>query len=278
MCTLSLITHAAAPDGPRAFRLVANRDEQRTRPLALPARVVVHEGLHAWWPIDAQSGGTWIGVNAAGLAMGLLNFRAGTPTQLHAAIKSRGLIIPSLLASPTLSIAAEGARSLRARDFLPFRLIITDGHAVAQMRSDGQRLTATDPAAWGGEARMWTSSSLGDQLVQGPRRELFDRVVASDPSAATQDSFHLTRWHDLAHLSPMMERAEARTVSVTTIDITLSDPPTVRCTEEAVPRSICAQATALTLPPRADAPSRIPPYVQPSTHHQADPRLASAAG
>jgi hypothetical protein len=248
MCTLTLISQRGK--GTDAFRLVASRDEQRSRPAALPARITTHEGRAAWWPVDAQAGGTWIGVNDLGIVLGLLN--VGGPAVRHAAQHahrlSRGLIIPALLGSPSLEAAAERARRLSPGDYPPFRLVITDGYAIFEQRSDGVAFDAPDPAPWRTEPRLWTSSSLGDQLVQGPRRDLFDRTVGAEGTAASQDAFHRTLWPECAHLSPMMERADARTVSLTTIEVTRSQPPRVRCIEEPVPRSPSLLPSEILLP------------------------------
>ena len=74
MCTVSVVPTATG------FRVACNRDEQRARPVAEPP-TVHHFGRTAGvWPGDPISGGTWIGVNDAGLAMAVLDRRPDRTT------------------------------------------------------------------------------------------------------------------------------------------------------------------------------------------------------
>jgi len=81
--------------------------------------------------------------------------------------------------------------------------------------------TGPEAGSWtlGSAPGVWVSSGLGDDRV-GPRLGLFERVVgnsALDPEA--QDAFHRHRWGDRPEISVLMERAEARTVSITTVEV-----------------------------------------------------------
>ena len=69
--------------------------------------------------------------------------------------------------------------------------------------------------------RLFTSSSLGDRLVEEPRRALFKQLVANDHGDAlrAQFRFHRHRWTASPELSVHMERADAVTVSRTVIDV-----------------------------------------------------------
>jgi hypothetical protein len=74
----------------------------------------------------------------------------------------------------------------------------------------------------GGTPLLFTSSGLGDHLVEGVRRDLFDQFFAAPPDAweTAQDDYHRHRWPDRPHLSVDMERPTARTVSHSLIDLT----------------------------------------------------------
>jgi membrane protein DedA with SNARE-associated domain len=74
----------------------------------------------------------------------------------------------------------------------------------------------------GGSPVLFTSSGLGDHLVEGVRRELFDELLAGPSGTwqAAQDAFHRHTWPGREHLSVNMTRATARTVSFTVIDVT----------------------------------------------------------
>lgn len=212
MCTLSVV-----PTGNRV-RLAFNRDEQRTRAPGLPPRAVRVGERTAAFPTDPQSGGTWLAVNDAGLALAVLNVSAAKP---QAATQSRGLIIPALAGTDSPSAAlALAERILDYAAFAPFRLVLVGQGVVADVRWDG-RETMVMSRLLGGSPQMFTSSGLGDNLVEGVRRELFDDLFSGPPETweAAQDAFHRHRWAGREHLSVNMCRAAARTVSYSVIEI-----------------------------------------------------------
>jgi hypothetical protein len=69
---------------------------------------------------------------------------------------------------------------------------------------------------------LFTSSSLGDDLVLAPRRALFARMVEGQPSSrifGAQAAFHRHQWRNRPAVSVVMTRPDAATVSRTAIDI-----------------------------------------------------------
>lgn len=156
MCTLALVRGMST-----RFPLViaANRDESLTRPstppLLWPAPIRFVGGR------DELAGGTWLGVNAQGLVVGLTNHWTGEIPDPQRA--SRGGVVHDLLAAPDLD-ALRSALALRdPRSTNPFLLIA---------------------AARSGEA-WWTSSAEG--LVVHPIEEavfaLGNQTPAEDRSA-----------------------------------------------------------------------------------------------
>jgi hypothetical protein len=218
MCTVSIVP---CGDG---FRLASNRDERRDRPAATdPTRHRVGDRT-AVFPVDPQGGGTWIGVNDCGLAATLLN-RARDSRGRRRAVpaRSRGLIIPPLLACASLVEALDLATAIDARQYELFRLVLVQPMAAAVLTSDGRRLALDTVGV--SEPIMWTSSALGDALVEGPRRGLFEsRVRRREPSAwlEAQTRFHGHRWRTRPEVSVVMARADARTVSRTLVRVTSS--------------------------------------------------------
>jgi hypothetical protein len=230
MCTLTVV-----PLPHDRLRLAFNRDERPTRPPALPPAVGRFGERWAVLPTDPQSGGTWLGVNDAGLVLAVLNVTprsASPPSPVPqgewGAKTSRGTIIPALLGQDTPADAlAELDRSFDYGDFAPFRLVLVGHGVVAEVRWDGRQAMVTCRLL-GGVPLLFTSSGLGDHLVEGVRRELFDDLFACQPEEwpRVQDEFHRHRWPGREHLSVNMARPTARTVSVTVIDV--ADPgPTV---------------------------------------------------
>jgi hypothetical protein len=162
-----------------------------------------------------------VAVNDAGLVLALLNANPTPPPVAGRPARSRGGIIPALLHtdSPAAALAALD-ESLEYAAFAPFRLIVLGCGVLADVRWDGRdpmvaaHLLGTSP--W-----MSTSSGLGDAVVEGPRRALFDELFAGPPAEwdRAQDTFHRSRWPGREHLSVDMVRPGARTVSRAVIDI-----------------------------------------------------------
>lgn len=232
MCTLTIVPTAGG------VRLAFNRDEQRTRREARPPVAMPFGRRAAILPTDPVSGGTWIAVNDAGLALAVLNANPVYRADLPKLRRSRGEIIPLLAAADSPSAALALADGLRLSEFAPFRLALVGQGVVAVVQWDGRERMVMSNLL--GAPRMLTSSGLGDHLVEGVRRELFDDLFGGPPEswAAAQGAFHRHRWPGREHLSVNMSRADARTCSVTTAELT-------------------AAAVALTYHPEApDVPAR----------------------
>jgi hypothetical protein len=213
MCTVSIIFAG------NRIRLACNRDEQLNRASAHPPVMRTFGERLAVMPIDPTSDGTWVAVNDAGVMMALLN-RTTTPGGRNASgAISRGRIIPSLMHCESAREAASLARGLPTLAYQPFRLIIADSESAFEAISCETKMRVVEHARE--LPLMFTSSGLGDLLVEGPRRALFRELFPDrDASAARQDLFHHHRWKDMHHLSVHMSRRDARTVSFTTIDLT----------------------------------------------------------
>lgn len=217
MCTVSIV-HT-----PTRLRLVVNRDERRSRPLAQPPRIVElappdrRGRVRALMPIDPASGGSWIAVNEAGLAVALLNVNRASPPA-EPPPRSRGEIVPMLAAAATIDAAVGMARALDRARYQPFRLVCADAWRAVEI--DPHRRLVREMAIAG--PLMFTSSGLGDDLVERPRRQLFaDLVLEAAPDArdAAQDRFHAHRWESLPHVSVFMSRGDASTVSRTIVEV-----------------------------------------------------------
>ncbi len=211
MCTLSTIP---TPDG---VRVAINRDESPTRPVAIPPRVVDVRGTSVLMPIDPVSGGTWIAGTSRGLVFALLNYNPGTDPApaIRASSRSRGEIIPALADAAESATATRLAMAMDTSRFPPFRLVIVDPQITRVVTSPGYGQAALCREFSSNEPFMLASSGLGDDLVDLPRRGLFQDLLAAgaDRWWKAQDEFHAHRWSDRLHLSVNMERAGARTVS-----------------------------------------------------------------
>ena len=216
MCTVTVVPHE------HGVRLLCNRDEQRTRLAALPPRIHDLDGQRALFPVDPPGRGTWVGVNDDGLIVALLNLRATSSTTCGATKRSRGLIVLELLRCTSLQQAVSVAAALDAARFGPFRAVMV--HRGRLAAATGSGTGSVHCAQWLLDApALFTSSSLGDTVVESPRRRLFERLVLQNRPAGWlhgQAEYHRHRWPHRPEISVRMERQDALTVSRTQIDVT----------------------------------------------------------
>jgi Transport and Golgi organisation 2 len=130
MCTLALVV--PAPGG--TLQVGANRDESLSRPAAPPHRWDGREWLA---PKDLEAGGTWLGINAQGLFVGVTN-RAGAPRQPGK--RSRGLLVTDALSAPDARSLHAQLAALPVEQFNAFHLAYADGTWAGVTWSDGRRL------------------------------------------------------------------------------------------------------------------------------------------
>ena len=214
MCTVTIVP---LQDG---FRLGCNRDERRDRAEARPPAVHGLQHRTAVFPVDPQGLGTWVGVNDAGLAGALLNRTIDSAEPIVKTSRlSRGLIIPDLLDCTSLTEALDVSAALDPGDFDRFRLVVAQNTSAAIVMSDGVALSVELTKL--SRPIMLTSSSLGDAFVEGPRRRLFDRLFAGEARSwlRAQSRFHSHQWPSRRDISVRMERADARTVSQTIVNV-----------------------------------------------------------
>lgn len=217
MCTVTVITTD------RGIRLACNRDEAKRRAPAIPPRSVDADGTACLMPTDPGSNGTWIAANEHALCLTLLN-RNARPYPASGA-RSRGELIPMLINAQRLRDVIDRLSAIDADDFGPFTLVgidaAGDGFAWIGDRDADGRAAVT---VWARDRlpALFTSSSLGDALVDPPRRRLFEswftREHSAEEPADRQDAFHRHRWADRPELSVNMDRSDARSVSLTAVE------------------------------------------------------------
>lgn len=223
MCTLTIIVPERSQEGGR-FILGFNRDEHPQRAELAPA--VLGDGRRFLSPRDADEGGSWIAVNDAGIALALLNRNEPGLPDRSVAGTSRGTLVPELAPLGSLDEIRAGVEQLARGIARGFRLVATDGARVLDALGGAHAIeTSLAPLV---RPVIRTSSGLGDALVREPRTELFQSTVGQAPAgalAAAQRAFHAHFWSDRRHLSVLMDRGVARTVSQTFIAV---EPTSVR--------------------------------------------------
>lgn len=243
MCTLSVIS-----TGIGAFQLIFSRDESHARAPALPPEWRTSPaGPQYLCPLDTEAGGTWIAATRNGLCLAIMNRNPEPPPTLppRAMLTSRGLLIPHLIAEPTVSDAQAAMLDLELDRFAPFRLVALEPSGsgwpnVREFAWDREQLSI---ASHTNGPLCLVSSGLGDSKA-APRLELFSSWVTQDPTPETQRAFHRHRWQDRPEISVLMHRAEARTVSVTTLVVRGGPEPTIQWEYLSVPGDLSPQSVA----------------------------------
>jgi uncharacterized protein with NRDE domain len=105
--------------------VAANRDERYDRPTVPPALLNSEPAMIAGK--DLRAGGTWLGVNEYGVAVGILNRRIDGTTLPVEVARSRGLLCMDLLKHSSAAAAADFLATHESR-YNSFTVIFADGH------------------------------------------------------------------------------------------------------------------------------------------------------
>lgn len=132
MCSIILI-HRLLKDAP--VLLGANRDENKDRPADAP-KLIRAGSRQILAPKDLQAGGTWLGINDAGLFVGITN-RFGAPKDDLR--RSRGEIPLLALAHENPQQAIASLLALSPKDYNAFHLLLTNREHASIVWSDGEQ-------------------------------------------------------------------------------------------------------------------------------------------
>lgn len=208
MCTLTVCVE----DG--AYSLTMNRDELLERG---------ESGLHQYdegdkailYPRDAQAGGTWVGVNARGVTLCLLNRYDG---HYRPDCPSRGELIPAGLRCGDEQGVRRWLNALNPEPYNPFSLVLISQAGVSRLLWDGRQALRDQP-----EAAPWffmTSSGERFNEVEAKRRRQFDQWRQSgQPFVGAFPAAHLTCDPDDPGSSILVERSYAHSKSVVRIEV-----------------------------------------------------------
>ena len=210
MCTVSFLPMRAG------FMLAMNRDERKSRPGGLAPRRHTAGPRNALHPSE-PGGGTWIGVNDAGLTLALINWYS-KPQRDGSLCISRGIVIPQLLAADDLATVGNLLAEMPLARLNPFRLIAASlkDRAVREWRWDGAALQSR---RHGWMRRHWFSSGYDEAAVNRKRAGLV-RTAAGTASAMTPAwlrKLHRSHLPERDAFSVCMHREDAETVSYTEI-------------------------------------------------------------
>lgn len=195
--------------------IVFNRDEMRTRSRGEAPRLIdSKEGQPVLMPVDPDAGGTWMGVNASGLIVALLNnYPFHSPRKPGQ--RSRGHLVVDLLrradsAAHCMELLEEMDASIY-QGFLLFALGKYDGPLAREW--DSSELSPL-PLEGEGGLHVLTSSSFRKEECEAFRVDLFG---GKSRERATLKEKHGSFHPEDPALGPLMVRDDAATDSVTEV-------------------------------------------------------------
>jgi len=197
---------------PQGFELFFNRDESVRRGPARAPQLLELEGVRALAPCDADAGGTWLGVNEHGLALGLLNAwdARGQPAEP----RSRGLLVRELLSARSADEVVARLAGAPLERYRGFTLACFEpGHEPRVRAWDGRELTEPEARA------PLCSSSLERGRAQLERERVFARMVGARLAREAFESFHASHAPERGPWSPCMHRDDASTVSASQVRV-----------------------------------------------------------
>lgn len=213
MCTVTWLREAGG------YQLFFNRDERRTRKRAVPPTVHLNDGVQKIYPVDADAGGSWLGVNQQGVTLGMLNYYQAQAAMPAPGKVSRGVLLVSLLAAASVTEAMGRAEQDKLTDYAPFMLVgLEPGRALERLTWDGQqpvRDTVETPA-------MITTSAFEGGVVIEARQEYFREVEKEHGPLSVADlvAFHASEHPEAGPYAVCMSRPDACTVSFSHISVT----------------------------------------------------------
>lgn len=132
VCTLVLAAQVLAG---HPLVVIANRDEQLDRASSPPRLWPSRTPFVA--PRDEVAGGTWLGVNAAGVFVGITNRYLGPKDDTRV---SRGALVTDALALPSARAIHEAMATVPASRHNGFHLVYADAHDVLATASNGTHI------------------------------------------------------------------------------------------------------------------------------------------
>ena len=207
MCTLSWSYYDNSH-----YEVYFNRDEQRTRLAAIEPQGFVIDDVNCVMPIDSAGGGSWISTNQHAVTICLLNYYQGRVPQ--GTLTSRGFVVKKLASSDSTRAVRAGLLEMDLASFAPFTLVSFDLDGSKQVNAwtwDGQKLEHSFISA------PVVSAAKHYQHARRYRIDLYEKLRVTTNVKKLGARFHLSFDKDQPHLSPLMARDDARTVSLTSV-------------------------------------------------------------
>ena len=214
MCTVTWLRR------PGGYAVYFNRDEKRDRPAARPPARSERDGMPYLAPLDGRAGGTWLAVNARGLAVGLLNH---DPAVLQAEREqppvSRGLLVLDMMAEADPAGVDRRMADADLDAYRPFLLMAWAPDDLVRLhRWDGRQLLSTTLRD---DAQPVSTSSHRPADVVPARVAAFRQFIGAqpDPDEHLLAAYHQSRDERDDAFSVFMSRPDAETVSFSRVTV-----------------------------------------------------------
>lgn len=208
MCTVTI----TPVDGQTVITM--NRDELIEREEDAPLLHHLSYEVHAWYPVDAVSEGTWFGVNNYGLVLSILNrYQENNPQ----ALVSRGKIIPYLLVNKDIMSCLKSLEKMHLHHFMPFTLLLVQGDMLIKVVWNGVEMSQYANSY--SKPFLITSSSIELESVTAWRKRAFDNFLFMNKHLNPQllMNFHTSGAKDNLSYSVNMTREGRHTKSITQV-------------------------------------------------------------
>jgi uncharacterized protein with NRDE domain len=210
MCTVTFIARK------NGYVLGMNRDEQLTRVKALPPMRQQINDRAALFPSE-PGGGTWIGVNDAGVTIALINWYS-VEERVSADPISRGQLARSAMAAIEADSADQILKRFPLERTNPFRLIgvFRDTKQVIEWQWN---LSSVRRVAHDWKTNVWISSGFDETGAQVMRRQVFNGQIENGRANNSHwlRAFHASHSPACGPYSVCMHRKDAATVSYTEV-------------------------------------------------------------
>jgi hypothetical protein len=211
MCTVTFYSKG------NTYLVGMNRDELFTRGPAASPTIQQYESTMSMHPTDAE-GGTWIGVNEAGVTFALLNWNSPRST---VKVRSRGEVILQILPTNLPQEAEKRMTRGLVLGMRPFRLIgfFPNAEIVREWRWDGVTTLETIHFDW--QPHHWFSSGLSDEEAAKHRSRITDSVKTETDAGSAEwlRSLHRSHLPTRGPFSVCVHRDDAATLSYTEVSV-----------------------------------------------------------
>ncbi|GGB12589.1 NRDE family protein [Puia dinghuensis] len=213
MCTVTFIPAAGG------FYLTSNRDESRSRSVAIEPQIYSAGGDELIYPKDPDAGGSWIVLKDKGVAGVLLNGAFVRHLRILPYRASRGVILLEIMRAPD---PLQQFRQMDLKGIEPFTLVLYSTGKLWDCRWDGSRKHSM--ALNTAKPHIWSSATLYDDRTAKAREQWFEGWLRTTDRIAPDDvlGFHRTAGNGDVRNSLVMNR-DGRTFTVSVTSIVMTD-------------------------------------------------------